>query len=621
LQNLASLTKCGDGEGPTAALGDWREIRPARSVHAMLSAVWSIEGDRVAVTMIPTGNPADGDIRVTRGELLARVNRAANLFASLGVGPSDAVATLLPSGIDALVALYGAQAAGIATPLNPLLRLSELEHLLRLSGARVLVASSDPAIGVWQTARELAARIPGLRLFSAGPATPDADDFDVACTGQDGSRLAFARDIEPSDIAAYMHTGGTTGMPKLARISHDAFIYGAWAQARCWEFGPKDVVLSALPLFHVSGLATLGNVPLAAGAEIVFLSPTGFRNPAIVANFWRIVERYRGSFSAFVPTIAATLCGVPTGGAELSSLRTIMIGGSAPPVDTLQRLAAHVPARVVVTFGQTECIVGTGNLPGQAIDAMSSGQALPFMQAVIRDLQSGRDLPPGVPGAILLSGPAAFSGYKGLPPGEGRTPDGKVITGDVGWIDGNGMLFVTGRSKDLIIRSGHNIDPRSIEEACASHPAVAGCAAVGAPDRYAGELPVLYVTLIDRAEATPEELLAWVAERVPERPAAPKTVTILPALPVTAVGKIYKPALRLHAAKQVARRELAGPLSDGAIRAIKAKSDDRLGIVIEIEPANADEAETVLKRAMDALAGLVLHPRLADAPTAAPTEA
>ncbi len=599
-----------DDASPPPASAEWRDIRSANSIHELLSRVWSHDSDRIAVTEIPTGDPDDGDIRLTRGQLLDRVNRAANLFASAGIGPEDAVATLLPSGIDALTVLYGAQAAGIAAPLNPLLGIAELEHLLTLSGARVLVASSDPSIGVWTTAQELARRLPRLRLFSVGPPTPDAVDFGTACTQQGGARLGFDRLVRPVDIACYVHTGGTTGMPKLACISHDSFLYGGWVQSRCWGFGATDVILSALPLFHISGLATLGNVPLSVGAEVVFLSPTGFRNPKIVANFWRIVERYRGSFSAFVPTIAATLSSVPTDGRDLSSLRTIMTGGAAPPVDTLARLRAHVAADIVVTFGQTECIVGTGNRPGEAIDPRSSGKPLPGMRLAIRDLASGRDLGPGKPGEILLSGPAAFNGYRGRPAGEGRTADGWVLTGDVGWIDDDGVLFVTGRSKDLIIRSGHNIDPRSIEEAGASHPAVASCAAVSAPDRYAGELPVLYVTLRDGTEATADEIREWVSARVPERPAAPKTVRILPSLPSTAVGKIYKPALRLDAAEFVARRELADLIADGSVASVTARSDDRLGIVLDILPNIRWSPDDLKSRVEERLAGLLVHPRL-----------
>jgi fatty-acyl-CoA synthase len=607
-----AVLRANTADTPASPLRSWDAARPARSTYELLSRAWANQPERIAVTVIPTGNPDDGDIRISRGALLARVNRAANLFASIGVGGDDSVATLLPSGIDALVVSYGAEAAGIIAPLNPMLRISELEHLIHLSGSRVLVASSDPDLGIWEKAEALAGRVPGLRLFNVGPAVAGVEDFNAACQGHSGDALRFSRTIEPSDIAAYIHTGGTTGMPKLACITHDNFIYGAWAQSRIWGFGETDVILSALPLFHVSGLATLATVPLSVGAEVVLLSASGFRNPQIVANFWRIVEKYRGSFSAFVPTIAATLTQIPADGANLSSLRTIMIGGAPAPADTLRRLKEHVPAKIVATFGQTECLVGTGNRPGHDIDVMSSGPAAAFMEVAIRAGAEGQNLPTGVPGDILLKGPAMFAGYKGRPADEGRTKDSWLITGDLGWLDEEGSLFVTGRSKDLIIRSGHNIDPRAIEEAGSSHPAVAACAAVGAPDRYAGELPVLYVALREGTEAAAEEIGEWVSARVGERSAAPKHVHILPTLPVTAVGKIYKPTLRLDAAERVARRELAGLLAEGAIERIAARLDDRRGVVIDIVGAPHHSAADVQSRAEALLAGFLLHVQVAN---------
>lgn len=593
------------------SIATWEDKRPARSTYQLLSRIWSDSPDSIAVTMIPTGNPDDGDISVSRGEMLARVNRAANLFASLGLNANGSIATLLPSGADALVASYGAQAAGIVAPLNPMLGISELEHLVRLSGARALIASSEPTLDMWDKAQELARRIPALVLFSCGPAIDGIEDFAAACARFPADHLTFMRDIQPSDIAAYIHTGGTTGTPKLARITHDNFLYGAWAQSNLWAFDENDVILSALPLFHVSGLATLATVPLSVGARVVFLSASGFRNPAIVSNFWRIVEKYRGSFSAFVPTIATALAAVPVGDADLASLRTIMIGGAAASAETLRRLKVQVSAEIVVTFGQTECLVGTGSQPGQAFDPMSSGGVPDFMRIAIRD-EAGRSLPEGDAGSILLAGPAVFSGYVGRPADDGFTPDGWLKTGDVGWLDDTGMLYVTGRTKDLIIRSGHNIDPRGIEEAGASHPAVASCAAVGAPDRYAGEVPVLYVTLNPGSVATPQELIDWVSARVPERAAAPKQTHILPALPVTTVGKIFKPALRLDAATRVAERELANLIRSGAVTRATAWHDEKRGLLIEVEPGGNHDAESVRADAEAALAGFILQVTITD---------
>jgi fatty-acyl-CoA synthase len=161
-------------------------------------------------------------------------------------------------------------------------------------------------------------------------------------------------------------------------------------------------------------------------------------------------------------------------------------------------------------------------------------------------------LPPGEIGMVLFKSPNVFSGF--VDPADTAkafTPDGWLVTGDLGWIDAQGRLNLTGRSKDLIIRSGHNIDPKVIEDAVATHPAVQLCAAVGAPDAYAGELPVVFVTLAPGASVTEEELLSFAAQRVDEAPARPKAIAIIDRMPMTNVGKIYKPELRLMAAKAV----------------------------------------------------------------------
>ena len=591
---------------------EWSRLRPARSTYELLANAWLAEPDRLAAIDLPSGDPNDGDLRLTRRDMLDRIHRAANLFASLGVGPQDAVATLLPSCPETLAILYGAQAAGIAAPLNPLLRVAELEHLIRLAGSKVLVTSCDPAHEIWDKAVDLARRIPGLKLLATGPTTDTGiESFEAASAACLSTHLAFRREIAPEDIAAYIHTGGTTGLPKLACITHDNLIFGAWSQSQVWGFGEGDVILSALPLFHVSGLATLATVPLASGAAVLFLSPTGFRNPKIVENFWGIVDRYRGSFTAFVPTIAATLTGIPLGTADVSSLRTIMVGGSAAPVDTLRRLKALLPSRIVTTFGQTECLVGTGNRPGDEITPLSSGPAMPLMQVAIRN--HDQFVEAGTTGEIVLKGPAVFGGYKGRPSMEGFTGDGWLLTGDLGWMDEQGCLFVTGRSKDVIIRSGHNIDPRAIEEAGAAHPAVSACAAVGAPDRYAGEVPVLYLSLRNGATADADEIARFVADNVPERPAAPRAVYILPSLPVTAVGKIYKPALRLDAAERIARRELGEFFAENAIASLQAHTDDRRGIVVEIVLAQGQDRASLSARIEQSLAGLLLHPHIVQA--------
>jgi fatty-acyl-CoA synthase len=168
---------------------------------------------------------------------------------------------------------------------------------------------------------------------------------------------------------------------------------------------------------------------------------------------------------------------------------------------------------------------------------------------------SDRDVAPGQPGVILYKGPNVFAGYlNAADTGQAFTRDGWFVSGDIGWVDEQQRLRLSGRSKDLIIRSGHNIDPKVIEDAVGAHPAVKFAAAVGAPDPYAGELPVVFVALHDRGHATAEELLQFAAARVDEPPARPKRVYVVDAMPMTNVGKIYKPQLRAMAAQATAQQ-------------------------------------------------------------------
>jgi fatty-acyl-CoA synthase len=216
------------------------------------------------------------------------------------------------------------------------------------------------------------------------------------------------------------------------------------------------------------------------------------------------------------------------------------------------------------SLGMTEMAgISTITPPGMTAPPGCVGIRLPYTQwrIVALDEQGGasdRVCAPGESGMVLFKSPNLFSGFLNeADNAHAFAPDGWLATGDLGHIDEHERLHLSGRSKDLIIRSGHNIDPKVIEDALAAHPAVQLCAAVGAPDAYAGEVPVVFATLIPGAEATEDELLVFVNERVDEPPARPKRVTILETMPLTNVGKIYKPDLRVLAAQ-------AGNLPTGA---------------------------------------------------------
>jgi fatty-acyl-CoA synthase len=238
-------------------------------------------------------------------------------------------------------------------------------------------------------------------------------------------------------------------------------------------------------------------------------------------------------------------------GADISSVRSVRTGAAPLPPELAARFERDFGLAVRESLGMTETAgLSTVTPPGGEAPAGCVGWALPYarFRVVALDTEGApmdREQPTGQPGMVLYRAPNLFSGY--LDPAETAkafTADGWLITGDLGFRDAQGRLNLSGRAKDLIIRGGHNIDPKVIEDALGAHPAVHLCAAVGAPDAYAGELPVAFATLLPGATATEAELLAFTAERVDEAPARPRSITLLDHMPVTNVGKIYKPELR-----------------------------------------------------------------------------
>ncbi|MFZ4478725.1 MAG: acyl-CoA synthetase [Rhodoferax sp.] len=522
-------------------------------------------GEKTALTFLRSADPEDAPIRWSYADLLAGIHQTANLLLRLGVQPGDAIGVLLPGCLDYHLALWGGEAAGIVQPLNPLLSEEKLISLLNAGKAKVLFAwGSDDESGIWSKAMRIRAQVPTLGAVlrvaptgeAAAPALPDGVlDFDQLRRREVDDRLLSARCIEPGDIAAYFHTGGTTGAPKLARHSHGAQVFTAWVCVQMQGTLASDVVINGYPLFHVAGVLPGALTSLAAGSEVVIPTTTLFRNRELLNNYWRLVERYRATAVSAVPTVLAALAEIPVGAADISSLRYCRTGAAPVSPDLAARFEALSGLHVHESLGMTEMAgISTITPPGVNAPAGCVGFRLPHTQLRIVALDehgdpSGRELPRGEQGMVIFKSPNLFSGFVD-PQDNARafTADGWLATGDLGWLDDQGRLNLSGRSKDLIIRGGHNIDPKVIEDAMAAHPAVQHCAAVGAPDAYAGELPVLFVTLAPGAAASEAELLEFVRQRVDEPPARPKSVTVLQTMPMTLVGKIYKPELRQLAA-------------------------------------------------------------------------
>ena len=559
---------------PIRSLADIRRLEETplaqaltlRSTYEIFQSSAQAFGDKTALTFLRTANPDDEPVRWSYAELLDGIHQTANLLHRIGVQPNDAIGVLLPGCMEYHLALWGGEAAGIVQPLNPLLSEEKLASLLNAGKAKVLFAwGSDDDAGIWSKALRMRTQVPTLtHVLRVAPLdeTPAHQmpagvlDFDVERRKECSDRLLSGRTIAPSDIAAYFHTGGTTGAPKLARHSHGAQVFTAWVCVQLQGTRADDVVLNGYPLFHVAGVLPGSLTSFAAGSEVVMPTTALFRNREVIANYWRLVARYRATAVSAVPTVLAALANVSVGDADISTLRYCRTGAAPMNPDLAARFETQFGLHVHESLGMTEMAgISTITPPGVNAPAGCVGFRLPHTQMRVVALdESGnptnRDMPNGEQGMVIFKSPNLFSGFVDANDNQHAfTADGWLATGDLGWLDDQGRLNLSGRSKDLIIRGGHNIDPKVIEDAMAGHPAVQHCAAVGQPDAYAGELPVLFVTLKPGAQASEDELLAYVRERVDEPPARPKSVTVLPSMPMTLVGKIFKPELRQLAAK------------------------------------------------------------------------
>lgn len=536
--------------------------------------------DRVAQSVLPDGDRWKQPSERTFAELLAEVHRYANVFHALGVRRTDGVALLAPNCDELIIATLAAELAGIVAPINSGLSGEHIVELLRRSGARVLVvAGPDLAPEVWDHARGLALEAGIEALLALSPTGGRAaaaellpiDGVRVGHLSVEAAEQPHDRFVgEPpsaTDLAAVFHTGGTTGTPKLAAHTHANEVTDAWMIAAIGVLDTESVVFAALPLFHVNALVVTLLAPLFKGQCAVWAGPLGYRDTNLFANFWKVVERYRISFMSGVPTIYAVLADCPVD-ADISSLEFALVGASPLPNAVRQRFESATGVPLMEGYGLTEATCASARSFLDHPAPGSVGQRLPYQQVKTIEINAEgewADLPTGEVGVLAVGGPTVFPGYvvDRSPAGPvlnglGKLHEGWLDTGDLAWVDDDGFVHLAGRAKDLIIRGGHNIDPAVIENALLSHPAVTAAQAVGRPDARAGEVPVAFVTLAPGANATPEELRAWASERVPEQAAAPKAVTVLDALPVTPVGKAFKPALRAEATREAVADAILG---------------------------------------------------------------
>jgi fatty-acyl-CoA synthase len=540
----------------------------ARSVYDVFVKSAARHPDHTALTMVMTGEDDEKPRLVSYRQLLEGITRAANLFRSIG-GSAPGVAYILPSLPETHFTLWGAETAGYAVPINFLLQAQNIAELIEASGATILVTlGPHPQLDIWQKAVAVQALIPDLKIIrisvSDAPLPEGVIEFASALATQDGKSLTSGNIRRDDDIAAYFHTGGTTGSPKLVVHTHCNQIVAAFGAAVLYDLGETDKITNGLPLFHVGGAISVGLSCFLAGGTVIVLSPSGMRNPLMVRNFWRIVERTGATAVGGVPTALSALLNVPVD-ADISSARYALTGASMLPRVVGEKFEAMTGKKIHEIIGMTETagVLAIDPARGEAVLG-SVGYRIPYTEVVVRKLGAdgylGGACAPHEIGVLTISGPHVTPGYRDPGHNTSSLLDGCLDSGDLAYTDEDGRIFIAGRSKDLIIRSGHNIDPVLIESALEAHPAVALASAVGMPDRYAGELPICYVALRPGAQATAEELRIFAEPRIAERPAWPKHIVIVDAIPVTSVGKIFKPQLRSDAVQRIVVEEIVKAL-------------------------------------------------------------
>ncbi len=524
------------------------------------------------------------------GELLGLMNATRQWLRRAGVGPDDVVAILAPNCTATSVVYWTAMSSATVLPINLLFSREAITALVNAVGAKILfVAPPGAPGGLFEKVEGLEALAPTLKRIVALPLDGRVafDGETITSIGDGGDEAA----PPPEKTAALLPTGGTTGAPKIVPLTHRNIVSASIGAMLAAGIGPADRFLVALPIFHVGGAFCTSLPTLAAGGTIVIPTAAGFRNPDVVANHWRIIAEHGVTRGGGVPTMIAAAADAPLDGADLDRLRLCIVGGSICPPEIEKRFLGVWPSDCLrQIYGMTEFGGSITQTPhDRAQEAASAG--LPVALAEVAVLAGGElHLGPSTPtGEILVRGPQMFAGYLGRAREAQPFHEGWLRSGDLGRIGAHGEVYITGRAKDLIIRGGHNIDPTGIEDIALRFPGVALAAAVGRPDPYAGETPMLFVTPAAGAHIDRAELADFLTAGVMEPPARPRAIEVIMDMPVTPVGKIFKPRLREIAAEAAARDALAIALP-GVACDVAAAHDER-GLTLSLRvPASGIEA-------------------------------
>ena len=593
-------------------LSKWEDRDVPKTLYGMLSRAAQNYPNHDAVSYQIFSGPKDKAETFSWKELFDKSTQAANMFRSLGINETDVVAYVLPNANETLFSLLGGAISGIVAPINPLLDTEQIAAILRETDAKVVVTlKAFPKTDVSQKTAQAVALAPNVHTvlevdllrYLTPPKSwivplirPKNDTQHSAkvinfneLLEQQNTSLDF-EDIQEDRVAALFHTGGTTGMPKVAQHKYSGLAYNGWLGAEL-IFSADDNIICPLPLFHVFASHVIIMGAISSGAHVVFPTPQGYRGDGVFDNFWKLIERWKITFIITVPTAVSQLMQRPVD-ADISSIKQAFSGSAPMPMELFRRFEGAAGVEIIEGYGLTEvtCLVSV-NPPIGSKKVGSVGLPLPYTDVKIITQEDGKFKECSVDeiGEISISNPGVFAGKTYTEDDKNKDLYYKkkyLRTGDLGRKDSDGFVWITGRAKDLIIRGGHNIDPAVIEEALLGHDAVAFAGAIGQPDAHSGELPCVYVELVAGATVSDEELIEYATNNIGEPGAKPKHLEILKELPKTAVGKVFKPDLRKMAITRIFDQTLSEKNAKARVSGVK--DDKKLGLVAQIRGEASD---------------------------------
>ena len=467
---------------------------------------------------------------ISYAALRARSAQYANALLDLGLTPGDRVLVQADKSAEMIMLYLGCLRAGaVFVPLNTAYTIAELEYYIGDAQPRIVVCAPGRLAAILPVARKLGV----AHVVTLGGAESGGS---LASRADQGDALCPTVECDSADLAAIIYTSGTTGRAKGAMLTHGNLATNAFGLKACWRFTAQDVLLHALPLFHIHGLFVAVNVTLAAGASLLLLP--AFDTDAIVANL-PAATVYMG-----VPTHYLRLLQDRRVNRELTAPVRLFISGSAPLLaDTHREWLERTGHSLLERYGMSETGVNTSNPYGGERVPGTVGQPLPGVSVRVTDPDSGVPLPAGAVGMIEIKGPNVFAGYWRKPDrtqAEFRA-DGYFVSGDLGLIDERGYLHIVGRSKDLVISGGFNVYPREVEGEIDAIPGVVESAVFGVPHPDFGE--GVTAVVVARVPLSAESVIAQLKRRLAGYK-CPKQVLFASELPRNAMGKVQKSVLR-----------------------------------------------------------------------------